>query len=111
MKASERFGTPDLFEEAFRWDQHLHTFCFRESLRNGNKMPNPALFELCKLTGGSYTSIHSFSHLKTQIERLAHSSITEVCIKIEQRLVQCFFNVQAKVKRPQMQQVRGQQGM
>ena len=74
-------------------------------------MPNPALFELCKLTGGSYTSIQSFCHLKTQIERLAHSSITEVSVKIEQRLVQCFFNVQAKIKRPQMQQVRGQQGI
>lgn len=61
MKARERFGAPDLFEEAFRWDQHLYTFCFRESLRNGVKMPNPALFELCKLTGGGYSCIKSFT--------------------------------------------------
>ena len=46
-------------------------------------MPNPAHLEVCKLTGGSYTYIQSFSQLKTCIERLAHSSITEVSIKIE----------------------------
>lgn len=59
MKASER-QSADLFEEVFRWDQHLHTFCFRESLRNGTMMANPALYELCSLTGGSYTRITSF---------------------------------------------------
>ena len=84
MKASERFGAvPDIFEEAFRWDQHLHTFCFRESLRNGNKMPNPALYELCKLTGGSYSCINSFQELKSQIERLAHTSTSCVSIKLD----------------------------
>lgn len=112
MKASERSGPPDLYEEAFRWDQHLHTFCFRESLRNGNKMANPALYELCKLTGGSYTCIHSFGQLKTQIERLAQSSMTTVSLRFNQRLVQCYFNVQSKVKRPQPQaQLRNQQGV
>ena len=82
-----------MFEEAFRWDQHLYTFCFRESLRNGVKMPNPALFELCKLTGGAYSCVQSFTQLKHLIERLAHCSTTQVSVKIDQQLIQCFFNV------------------
>lgn len=111
MKASERqpahknarnfnTNTPDFFEEAFRWDQHLHTLCFRESLRNGTKMANPALLELSKLTGGSYSRINSFTQLKTIIEKLAQNSITTVSLKLNQRLIQCYFNVQSKVKRP-----------
>lgn len=101
MNASERGGAPDIFEEAFRWDQHLHTFCFRESLRNGSKMANPALYELCKLTGGTYSYVQSFNQLKMQIERLAHTSNTCVSLKLDHKLVQCYFNVQSKIKRPQ----------
>lgn len=60
----------DLFNEAFRWDQSLHTFCFREKLRGSQPQPNPTLVDLCKLTGGTYTHVTNFAKLKRQMERL-----------------------------------------
>ena len=58
--ANLRNNGSDLFNEAFRWDQNLHTFCFREKLRGKTPQPNPTLVDLCKFTGGTYTHVTSF---------------------------------------------------
>ena len=79
-EADLRNNGSDVFNEAFRWDQNLHTFCFREKLRGATPQPNPTLVDLCKLTGGSYTHVTSFQKLKCQIERLA---TVDSCFKLQ----------------------------
>ena len=115
MKAGLRgsANNSDLFEEAFRWDQHLHALCFRESFRNGIKQANPTLAELCKQTGGSYTYVERFNLLKTCIELLATSCTTTVGMRVttpdkQTNLVQFYFNINSKIKKPQIQNANQQ---
>lgn len=95
-----------LYDEVFRWDQHLHTICFRDSVRNGKLGPNAYLKNLCTMSGGSYRKVASFAELKHRMHMLAQHSGVQATVKIatttldSSQPVNLWFNQSAKIKKP-----------